>query len=315
MTLVSILVPAYNAAGFLEETVRSVLAQTHREWELLLIDDGSTDATPALLGSLSRLDPRIRTFRQENAGTQAARNFGLRHARGDWVALLDHDDLWLPRKLERQLEIAREHPGAELLFCNFSRWNGERELDRHFTREDRLPSGAVLEKLARHCLFGALTVLVRRDALSRAGGFDTRFLRCGDWDLWLRLAEQGVEARGTLEVLALWRVWEGNLSGSVVKMRREEVLVLEAALERALTDELRSLYRRALAEKRGNLALHEVLARSGEGYDVATAAWHAWRLAPKRVRLLEVALSSCWPRALGGARLRARALAKIRRSY
>jgi glycosyltransferase involved in cell wall biosynthesis len=129
MTLVSILVPVYNAAAFIEETVLSVLAQSHGEWELLLIDDGSTDATEALLGSLSQVDPRIRIFRQANAGTQAARNLGLEHARGEWIALLDHDDIWLPQKLERQLEVAREHPGVDLLFCNFARWDGKRELD------------------------------------------------------------------------------------------------------------------------------------------------------------------------------------------
>lgn len=315
MTLVSILVPVYNAAAFLEETVLSVLAQSHGEWELLLIDDGSTDATGALLRSLSQIDPRIRIFRQANSGTQAARNLGLEHARGEWIALLDHDDIWLPRKLERQLEVAREHPGVELLFCNFSRWDGKRELDRHFTRESRLPRGIVLEKLARRCLFGALTVLIRREALLRAGGFDVRFLRCGDWDLWLRLAEQGVKVQGTLDVLARWRVWEGNLSGSIPKMRREEVLVLEAALQRAATEERRALYRRCLSDKRGDLAMHEALAQAGDGHQVARAAWQAWQLSPGRLRLLAIALSVCWPRALGGRQLRDRALAKIRRSY
>jgi hypothetical protein len=131
----------------------------------------------------------------------------------------------------------------------------------------------------------------------------------------LRLAEQGVKVQGTLDVLARWRVWEGNLSGSVPKMRREEVLVLEAALQRAATEERRALYRRCLSDKRGDLAMHEALAQAGDGHQVARAAWHAWQLSPGRLRLLAIALSVCWPRALGGRQLRDRALAKIRRSY
>lgn len=316
MRVVSILVAVYNAESFVEETVQSVLAQTYPDWELLLVDDGSTDGTPEVLSRLARLDTRIRVLRQPNAGTQVARNYGLRHCHGEWVALLDHDDVWLPRKLERQLDIAREHPDAGLLFCNYVRWDGSCDLDSRYTVEDLLPSGVVLNGLAFDCLFGALTVMVRRDELLQVGGFDIRFLRCGDWDLWLRLAEKGIEARGTIEVLARWRIWAGNLSGSIVKMRREEVLVLQAAVLRASTNkQLRDLYKRSLEERRGNLLLHEALDLGDGGHRLAKAALGAWIITPKRLRLLKIAFCGCWPELLGGRRLRQHAKTKILRRY
>lgn len=315
MTLISVLVPVYNGANFVEETVHSVLAQTHYDLELLLIDDGSTDGTPEVLERLARLDDRIRVFRQLNAGTQAARNLGLRHSRGEWIALLDHDDTWLPRKLECQLSIARSNPDAGLVFCNFARWDGRRELGRHFTREDRLPSGVVLNRLARHCLFGALTVMVRRGVLERAGGFDVRFLRCGDWDLWLRLAEHGVKVKGTIEVLARWRVWDGNLSANSVNMRHEEVRVIEAALHRADSSRIRAMYRKCLAVRQGNLALHVAVNSSNDRGQLVIAALKAWVLSPRRLRLLTIAALCLWPATLGGGQLYVRSVAKIRRSY
>ncbi len=312
---VSVLVPAYNAEAFVAETVESVRAQTHQDWELLVVDDGSTDRTVAVLESLAAVDPRIRVLRQANAGTQAARNLALARATGEWIALLDHDDVWLPHKLERQLELARQQPPADLVFSNYAHWNGRADLQPAFEDPRRLPEGDVLERLSRHCLFGALTVIVRRSALVEAGGFDVRFLRCGDWDLWLRLAEHGARVRGTNEILARWRVWDGNLSRNRLSMRREEVLVLEAALERSRAPDRRRMYGLALRSRRGDLLVREALDDGRTGAALSRAILRAWMLRPSRARMLELALAQVWPDALGGAKLRRRAERTMERKF
>ena len=106
--IVSIVIPTYNAPSLLEETLQSVFAQTLTDFEILVIDDGSTDSTPEFLRRLD--DPRLRVIRQENRGIGGARNRGLDEATGSYVALLDHDDLWLPKKLEVQVEFMESHP-------------------------------------------------------------------------------------------------------------------------------------------------------------------------------------------------------------
>jgi glycosyltransferase involved in cell wall biosynthesis len=114
---VSVVIPAYNAARYLTETVESVLRQTFPWLECIIVDDASTDATAEIAGSF--LDPRVRYLRVEHGGVARARNAGMRAAQGEWVALLDADDVWLPHKLDRQLSAARSSPDAGLVLCGY----------------------------------------------------------------------------------------------------------------------------------------------------------------------------------------------------
>ena len=151
-------------------------------------------------------------LRQANAGTQAARNAGLADARGTWVGLLDQDDVWLPGKLDAQIALAEADPRANLLFTNYLMWDGTRATGTRYTRPRKFPEGDVAVGLARGCLFQASTVMVPRLLAVSLGGFDPELRNAGDWDLWLRIAERGIHARGSFTPLVLYREWGGNES-------------------------------------------------------------------------------------------------------
>src|SRR5262245_30125310 len=123
--LVSVIVPTMNGGPLLEETLASVARQTWRRREVIVVDDGSTDDTPA---RLARHGTAITVVRQENRGPGAARNAGFRVARGDYLAFLDHDDLWAPAKLERQVDVARRNPASGLIACDGEHFDGDRVL-------------------------------------------------------------------------------------------------------------------------------------------------------------------------------------------
>lgn len=316
MVTVSVLIPVYAASAFVSETIESLRAQSFRGWEAFLVDDGSPDDSVEVLRRHAERDSRLHVLEQANRGTQAARNLGLARSRAEWVALLDHDDLWLPNKLERQLELAASDPSADLIFSNYTRWDGAHDLAPAWDPGGPPPDGDDLAQQVRHCQFGALTVLIRRAALEAVGGFDPRFLRCGDWDLWLRLIERGVHTVGTSEVLARWRVWDRNLSRDLVAMREEELEVLAAAYDRADDPRRRRIYHDALATRRGNLLLRRALATGAPSPPVLRRALlDAWRERPGRLRLLSFALGLNLPAVLGGRRVHERAVAKIERSF
>ncbi|MCU0921110.1 MAG: glycosyltransferase family 2 protein [Burkholderiaceae bacterium] len=183
---VTVVVPAYNAAAFVRRAVDSVLSQTWADRELLVVDDGSTDGT---LGVLAGYGERVRVLTQANAGPAAARNHGLRAARGRYVAYLDADDWWLPAKLERQVALLDGRP--DLGFCSTA---------TRVVTETGAPAGdwpcadiegSLLETLfVRSAAVSGSTsgVLARRELLQAAGGFDEALRGFEDPDLWIRLA-------------------------------------------------------------------------------------------------------------------------------
>lgn len=190
---VSVIMPFLDCAPFLEEAIRSVSAQTYGDWELLLVDDGSSDGSEAVAASFARRDPaRIRLLAhpgRENRGASAARNLGLRHARGRYVAFLDGDDVWLPHKLEEQVALLEADPGAGMLYgrtLHWYSWTGRPEdRDRDHVPDLGVPTGVPLEPpelLTRVLTYRApmpctCSTLVRRDLLERVGGFEEHFRR------------------------------------------------------------------------------------------------------------------------------------------
>lgn len=185
--LVSVIMPFLNAAPFLEEAIESVRAQTYPHWELLLCDDGSTDGSSAIARRFAELDPtRIRHLTHDDGethGASAARNLGLRSARGDLVALLDGDDVWLPNKLEEQVAIMNERPDADALYGDTLSWYGwtgvPEDAARDVTPKSGMPGGTLLAprelitRMLRHEIIVPCTcsMIVRADAVRRSGGF------------------------------------------------------------------------------------------------------------------------------------------------
>jgi len=180
--MITVIIPTYNRSVLLVEAVESVLCQQVDGVEVIVVDDGSDDDTRQRLGPFL---PRIRYLYQEHAGVSAARNAGIRLARGEWLAFLDSDDLWLPQKLSRQMEYLKRHPGflicqtEEVWMRSGRRWNPKRHHQK--------PSGHCFEALLERCLVSPSAVMLHRDLVREVGNFDESLPACEDYDLWLRI--------------------------------------------------------------------------------------------------------------------------------
>ena len=181
--LVSIIIPTYNRGWILTEAIDSVLAQDYKNFELIVVDDGSTDNTREILGSYGR---DIIVLQQANQGVSAARNRGIAKARGRLVAFLDSDDIWLPRKLLRQVDFFNSTPDAvvnqteEIWIRNGRRVNPKK---RH-----RKPSGMIFERSLGLCLVSPSAVMIQKPLFDVVGAFDENLPACEDYDLWLRIS-------------------------------------------------------------------------------------------------------------------------------
>ncbi|MBI3982823.1 MAG: glycosyltransferase family 2 protein [Gemmatimonadetes bacterium] len=205
---VSVIIPTYNRVALLREAIDSVRRQTFRSWELIVIDDGSTDNTGAFLAELA--EPQLRVLRTEHSGNPArVRNVGLAEARGQYVAFLDDDDLWQPEKLEVQMGLLRTG-GCRWSYTGFVRVNalGERFWQ---TTPDRIYCGSILEKLLGVQAAIALpTVVAERRLIDNVGRFDENMRTREDYALWLELAERG-DVVATPQQLTIVRDHAGRL--------------------------------------------------------------------------------------------------------
>ncbi len=221
--LVSVVIPAYNAAWCIARAVESVFAQGFCDFELIVVDDGSTDGTGAVL---SRYGDALRVLPKANGGLSSARNAGIRAARGRYVAFLDADDWWLADKLERQVALMRSRP--ELAFCSTAariEGPGGEALGEWRCRGD---TDAALEAIFAVNAFVAgsgSAVLARRDAFDRAGGFDESLRSLEDIDMWMRLAAVGSYAC-IAAPLAVILKRPDSMSGNLDVMRNAAITVM-----------------------------------------------------------------------------------------
>jgi glycosyltransferase involved in cell wall biosynthesis len=183
--VISIIIPAYNAAGFILETLHSVFQQTFRDFEVIVVNDGSTDNTLEVLASVT--DPRMRVITKQNQGVCAARNTGIQAARGEYLAFLDNDDLWTPDKLEAQLNALKSNPKAGVAYS----WTKP-----FYTNSDKVCEatpyyfiGDVYNDLLQENFIGhGSNILATRAAVESVGGYDEQLPYVADWDFCLRLA-------------------------------------------------------------------------------------------------------------------------------
>jgi teichuronic acid biosynthesis glycosyltransferase TuaG len=200
MPLVSIIMPSWNVERFIEETIHSVQAQTFQDWELLIVDDCSTDRTPQLVEAIAERDLRVKLTRQpKNGGPALARQASIDHAQGRFLAFLDSDDLWLPSKLERQIAFARKNRAA-LSYTAF------RRIDEGGSATGRLitvPDSLTYEQLLKNTSIATLTAIVDREI---AGNVAMKNEPYDDFCLWLSILKDGRVAYGLNEDLARYRV-------------------------------------------------------------------------------------------------------------
>ena len=243
---VSVVTPAYNTERFLAAALDSALAQTFRDFEIVLIDDGSTDGTGAIAARYAaEYGPRIRIVHQGNQGLCGARNAALQITRGKYVALLDADDEWLPQHLAESVAALEKDPQAGFVHANIERIDARGnvlQVPRRYWRED---DDVFARLFLREEHVSCPTVVFRRELIGQLGGFDPRFNRlgCEDRDLWLRFAaERKVVFLPTVH--ARYRLHDANVSANLEKMQRARLLLVEKF---AQTPQGRPLRRAALA--------------------------------------------------------------------
>jgi glycosyltransferase involved in cell wall biosynthesis len=184
---VSAIIPVYNCAKYIGKSIESVLAQTYRPHEIIVVDDGSTDGTYEALNPY--LDSIIYVY-QKNAGEPAARNTGIRRSSGGYIAFLDADDLWMPDKLELQMDYFAAHPECALVYTDMMTFNENGILTKSMraSRGRVYRSGKIFPYVFRETLFGSGSVVFRRDCCETVGYFDESFLIGSDYEMWLRMA-------------------------------------------------------------------------------------------------------------------------------
>jgi peptidoglycan/xylan/chitin deacetylase (PgdA/CDA1 family) len=223
---VSIIVPCYNASATLPHTIASVRRQSVRDWQLILVDDGSRDETLAVARAAARADPRIKVLTQPNAGVAAARNAGLRAADAPWALFLDSDDTLRRRALRQLLNAARAAPKASVIIGRSAR------VDRHgkLWRSPRYDLSEPFRVLAYACGIVIHSALVRTDLVRRVGGFDETLSSAEDWDLWQRLARGGAAFIQLDEVVALYRSRSGSLSKNIEQLAKDTLTVMDRGI-------------------------------------------------------------------------------------
>lgn len=238
---VSIIVPAYNPGPYLVSAVDSVIAQTFTDWEMIIIDDGSTED----ISPIAEKHEAIRIIRQKNMGLSIARNVGILNSTGKYIAFLDADDVWAPTKLEKQIRVMEADPAIALCHTDFDVIDEEgHKVHAGFARqvesyEDLLVQGLI-------CI--SMTV-VRRDCLAVAGLFDTIYQSTQDYDMWLKIARQ-YKTFFIPSCEGGYRRHAQNMSGNYWKMYSEGVNILQK---------------------------HILLARSQQNPEALAAAWKGWQ--------------------------------------
>jgi glycosyltransferase involved in cell wall biosynthesis len=284
--LVSIIIPAYNAAEFMGETLDSVFAQTYKNWEVILVNDGSSD-TAQLEQVLQRYPSNLTYIKQENQGAAVARNIGLRAANGEFVAFLDADDRWLPAFLEKQINLLKS-TSADVVFADAMLFGDSRLEGRTFMQLNP-PTGEVTAEnlLALKATVLTSTVLARKAVILEVGLFDVSLRRGQDFDLWLRLAKAGARFATSREVLAHHRIVEGGLSGGTISQLKRTLSVLDAVKARGdLTEAEQSALRWNMNRTLRELALEDgkekLLNRDFSGalrsFSEARNFRHSWKL-------------------------------------
>jgi len=230
LPIVSVIIPTYNRWPMVGEAIQSVLAQSYRAWELIVVNDGSTDDTSerlALYGS------NIRYISRQRSGVAAARNHGIASATGWYVAFLDSDDLWMPRKLEVQTAFMEQHPNVQI--CQTEEIWMRRGVRVNPKAKHAKPSGDIFRSSLDLCLVSPSAVMMTKRLFTESGGFDENFPVCEDYDLWLRISVRCSVPLIPVPLVVKRGGHSDQLSRSTWGMDRYRVLSLRKLLDAGLS--------------------------------------------------------------------------------
>jgi glycosyltransferase involved in cell wall biosynthesis len=247
MPKVSVIIPAYNAMTYLPETVESVLRQTFTEFEVLIIDDGSSDHIVQWVSQVT--DPRVKLISQANQGLPGARNTGIAHAQGEYLAFLDADDLWESTKLEKQVRCLDSNPAVGLVHTPMVLVNEQGNSTGRVMASNA--EGDVWQKLLERNVIACPSVMLRRCCFETVGVFDRNLRSLEDWDMWIRIASRYPFAM-IKEPLAYYRQLPNSMSKNCQVMEKAFGIVIEKAFHCAPSD---LLYLRNRSYGHANLCL------------------------------------------------------------
>lgn len=249
---ISVLMTVFNGQQWLNEAIRSVLEQTYTDFEFVIVDDGSTDATPDILRRAARLDSRIRIVSHENIGISRSVNAVLPELQHDWVARFDADDLMRPQRLERQAAFLTENPDVAVASClaDYIDADGHTvgRYDNPLTSRDEVQSWIASGRVIHFIQSGAI---LRRDVIQQVGGYRPEFSVTEDTDLWNRVAEAGFTVLVQPEVLMQIRVHAGSLTRTSLMLQAQQFRWLEEGAQRRRTGQPEVSFESFLERERG----------------------------------------------------------------
>lgn len=301
MPVVSVLLTSYNHLPYLPDCVDGLVAQTLADYEAIVLDDGSDDGSREWLRERLGGDPRFRlAYSEQNLGTYGVLNRGLELATGEFVAVLNDDDVWMPRKLERQVEALRANPLAALSHTDGMFIDGSgapiagEPLDFPYPRT---PSGDVYALLIHRNRIIASSALFRRPVVGEVGPFDAGFYGCGDWHMWLRITERH-EVAFVDEPLTLYRVHGTNACLDAEKMNRDGRIIREWLTTRQSALDERVRRDRALRDAFAHnwACLGTELAWMGDVPGARKAYAQSLRMRPTRLKSLLRLIATVLPR-------------------
>ena len=298
MPRVSVIIPTYNCARFLGRALNSVLGQTYGDYEIILVDDGSTDATQEVV---TRFSGEVRYLYKTNSGPASARNFALSRARGELIAYLDADDMWYPQKLERQVAFLNANKQHALVHSEIDVIDdNDRVIHQRFNQETgrKVPQGYCTMQLLRESHIQTLTVLVRREYVDKIGNFDERLKGTEDYLQWILVTMEGAAVGYIDEPLATYRRTTGSISSSPRWMCEElikmfEILLREKGLARRCGTEGVEIVRDRLCSLGFELAYRE--RAEGQADMARRRLVNLIRNHPSRVNLYVQLLKACVP--------------------
>jgi glycosyltransferase involved in cell wall biosynthesis len=294
--LVSVIIPAYNAANYIRETIESALSQTYSNIEVLVVDDGSTDTTPEIVSHFTHQDPRVSLLQQANAGVAAARNLAISQANGEFIAPLDADDIWYPQKLEKQVNCFAQSDQAVGLVYTWSIFLDENGRQLPYCQSAQAEGNVLIRLILSNLPGNSSSPLIRHSCLKEVGGYDCCYRAlnaqgCEDWDLYLRIAEK-YEFRVVQECLVGYRQAISSMSFNHVSMVKSYKITI-TSLEQKHPDIPTELYRWSTANFYWYIALK--CRGSGEHMRTLQYFYHTARLDSLyllNISLYYIALSS-----------------------
>jgi len=252
---ISVIIPTFNRASFLEGAINSILNQTYQKFEIIIVDDGSTDNTKDILKKF----PKIRYFYQKNSGVSVARNLGIKKSKYDYIAFLDSDDEWREEKLKLQVQFLKDNPKISIIHTNETWLRNGKEIKKK--RYQSKPFGFCFLENLDFCKIGTSTVLIKKSLLKEVGYFDENLKICEDYDLWLRISKIYEIGYINLELIKKIAGHNGQLSFSEFGIDRYKIDALAKHLNSKYSNEVKKTMQQKLnillkgAKKYNNLKI------------------------------------------------------------